>query len=400
MSPPDPAGPTLTACPCCGGALSRPFYRAGPVPVHSCLMLDTAEAAAAFPTSHVQLARCTQCSFVTNTVFDPKWSAYDPSYEDQQSFSPTFNSFAGQLARDIVARYDLIGKRVVEIGCSKGDFLRLLCEAGGMHATGIDPSALPGRVDQPTRGSLTFLPDYYGAGHLDLPADLICCRHTLEHIQDIRGMLALMRDHAARNPGCVLLIEVPDSTRVWRISAFEDIYYEHCSYFTAGSLARAFRDAGFAVKDLRREYDDQYLVLEAVLDPEADARFAIEEPPEKTADDIAAFQTAVRTRIETWEAALARHPAHETAIWGSGSKCIAFLSTLATLGARPSPDLIVDINPHRRGKYLPGLAQRISGPDGITNRNPRQVIAMNPIYRGEIQRDLDRLGCTAELLTL
>ena len=388
---------TLNACPCCGGALGQPFYRVGPVPVHSCLMLDNAETAAAFPQADVQLAQCTQCGFVTNTVFDPKWSAYDPSYEDQQSFSPTFNSFAGQLAQDVVAGHDLTGKRVVEIGCSKGDFLRLLCEAGGMHATGIDPSALPGRIEQPARGSLTFHQDYYGPEHLDMPADLICCRHTLEHIQDVRGMLALMRDHAARNPGCVLLIEVPDSTRVWRKAAFEDIYYEHCSYFTAGSLARAFRDAGFAVTDLRREYDDQYLVLEASLDPAADKTFAIEETPADTAADIDAFRAEITGKLDGWRERLGANPAAQTAIWGSGSKCIAFLRTL---GMDPSPGLIVDINPHRHGKYLPGLAQRISNPERIRDCQPRQVIAMNPIYRTEIQRDLDRLGSDAALMTL
>ncbi len=48
-----------------------------------------------------------------------------------------------------------------------------------------------------------------------------------------------------------------------RRSAFWDVYYEHCSYFSLGSLARLFRSTGFEVTGLHVEYDDQYLLVEA-----------------------------------------------------------------------------------------------------------------------------------------
>ena len=389
----------IAACPCCGGGLSAPFYEVGPVPVHSCLMLESAEAAAAFPQAHVRLAQCEDCGFVTNVAFDPKWSAYDPNYEDQQSFSPTFNSFAGTLAREVIERHGLHGKRVVEVGCSKGDFLRLLCEQGGMHATGIDPSVLPGRVPAPARGEMTFVPEYYGDAHAGIPADLICCRHTLEHIQDVRGTLALMHAHAARNPGCVLLIEVPDATRIWDECAFEDIYYEHCSYFTPGALARAVRAAGFAVTELRRDYGDQYLVLEATLAPGADRRFAIEEEPHETSAATAAFAARIYAAKARWRNALdpaAGAPA-PIAIWGSGSKCVAFLKTL---GAEGRVAAIVDINRHRHGRFAPGLGVPIQPPAALSALQPRRVVAMNGIYADEIRADLGALGVTAEVLAV
>ena len=60
-----------------------------------------------------------------------------------------------------------------------------------------------------------------------------------------------------------MFFEVPDTDRVLGEGAFWDIYYEHCSYFTPGSMARAFRAAGFAITRLERDYGDQYLLLEA-----------------------------------------------------------------------------------------------------------------------------------------
>ncbi len=88
----------------------------------------------------------------------------------------------------------------------------------------------------------------------------------------------------------MLLFELPDTTRILDECAFWDIYYEHCSYFTAGSLARLFRQAGFAVDDLYRVYDDQYLVIEArPAGGKSPGPLAIEEPVAEARRRVVAF---------------------------------------------------------------------------------------------------------------
>jgi hypothetical protein len=60
----------------------------------------------------------------------------------------------------------------------------------------------------------------------------------------------------------------------------------------------------------------------------------------------------------------------------------------------------IDINPRKSGKFLPGTGHCIYSPDYLQQDPPDVVIAMNPVYRNEIQADLDRLGVGARLLTL
>ena len=60
----------------------------------------------------------------------------------------------------------------------------------------------------------------------------------------------------------------------------------------------------------------------------------------------------------------------------------------------------VDINPYKRGTFMAGTGQEIVGPEFLRVYKPDVVIAMNPIYRNEIQQDLNKLGVTAELVTL
>jgi hypothetical protein len=134
-------------CPNCGHDELTLFYEVRDVPVHSCLMMSGQEEAVNFPSGDVVLGFCDRCGFITNTEFDSKWSAYAPNYEDQQSYSPTFNKFSLKLANHLIDKYDLHNKDIIEIGCSKGDFLLLLCELGNNRGVGIDPSVVPGRVE-------------------------------------------------------------------------------------------------------------------------------------------------------------------------------------------------------------------------------------------------------------
>jgi hypothetical protein len=84
-------------------------------------------------------------------------------------------------------------------------------------------------------------------------------------------------------------------------------------------------------------------------------------------------------------------------IWGSGSKGVSFLTNLGLPGA---VECAVDINPYKHGKFMAGTGHRIVGPEALPGLQPDLIVAMNPIYLGEIQADLDRVGVMAELVAV
>jgi hypothetical protein len=47
---------------------------------------------------------------------------------------------------------------------------------------------------------------------------------------------------------------------------------------------------------------------------------------------------------------------------------------------------------------MAGAGQQIVAPEFLKAYEPHVVIVMNPIYCDEIQRDLNRMGVTAELI--
>jgi hypothetical protein len=47
---------------------------------------------------------------------------------------------------------------------------------------------------------------------------------------------------------------------------------------------------------------------------------------------------------------------------------------------------------------MAGTGQQIVAPDFLTDYRPDLVLVMNPVYRAEIQRDLESRGLSPELL--
>ncbi|MGE0409133.1 MAG: class I SAM-dependent methyltransferase [Amphiplicatus sp.] len=387
-------------CPACGGSALSDFHRVTRAPTNSCILLKTREEALAYPTGDIVLAHCADCGFVFNRAFDLRKTEYSGRYEETQSFSPTFNRFHRVLAERLVAKYDLKEGTALEIGCGKGEFLALLAEIGAMKGVGVDPGVHVERIAPEVANKLSFIPAMFAPDHIDRDFDLVACKMTIEHIPDPLDFVATIRKGIGARKDCVVFFQAPESMRILSRHAFEDVYYEHCSYFTPGSLARLFRRAHFDVIDIQLEYDDQYLAIEARPAPEETTpSLALEDDLDRIAAEVDSFARGCAKAIGAWRERLdeAAAKGEKVALWGSGSKAVSFLNAVDS-GARVQ--YVTDINPHRHGHFLPATGQEIVPPAALREIRPDLVIVMNRIYKDEIRRDLDAMGLAPEVAAL
>ena len=387
-------------CHNCGGQAISAFYEARNVPVHSCLMMPTQEKALKLPKGDLILSFCEECSFICNVAFDPSLQDYSPVYEDQQCFSPTFSKFAQDLAKRLINKYNLYDKDILEIGCGKGDFLKLLCEFGNNRGVGIDPAYAGDRIKSKPSDRLTFIQDYYTERYANYNGDLIVCRHTLEHIHNTADFVSSVRRAIGNRLDTIVFFEVPDVTRILHELAFWDTYYEHCSYFSPKSLALLFRSCKFEIIDLSRDFNDQYLLIEARPVRQASEKVhELEESPEEMARDVNHFSAHYHEKLDQWKKLLQQFhlDGKRTIIWGSGSKCVSFMTTL---GIKDEIEYVIDINPHRQGKFLPGVGKKIMPPKFLEKYKPDVTIIMNPIYCNEIQEMLDEMDLATDVIPI
>jgi SAM-dependent methyltransferase len=389
----------VPACPSCASSDVRVFYRVDGAPVHSVLLMNTPEIAKAFPRRNIALGLCRHCGFISNTEFDPSVHSYSGEYEETQGFSPTFRAFHEKLAANIIESWGIHDKTVIEVGCGKGEFLSLLCRLGNNRGIGIDPAFVAER--NPARDcEVEFIADFYSEEYADRKADAIICKMTLEHIPQTFDFVSLVRRSIGEKQDTIVFFQVPDAQRILSDTAFQDIYYEHCSYFTASALARLFRRCGFEVREVKTEYDGQYLTI--VAQPARTVQMAASATSRDTRElerQVDAFSARSTLAIQAWKKRVRRFASEgrRAVIWGSGSKGVAFLTAT---GADEEISYVVDINPYRQGKFMAGTGHRIVSPAQLRTEPPDVVIAMNSIYRNEIQRSLDELGVRAELLAL
>jgi SAM-dependent methyltransferase len=395
-------GKAMPACHACGARDIQVFYRVNDVPAHSCLMLSSRSEALEFPRGNIELGFCGRCGFIGNVSFDPALERYSAAYEETQAYSPRFLRFLDEVWDDQIERFELgPGMTALEIGCGKGEYLVGLCERSGCRGIGLDPGYRPERTRSSAAERITFIRDFYGPEYAHLHADYVCCRHTLEHIAPVLDFVRLVRTTIGDRRHVNVFFELPDMERVLQQGAFWDIYYEHCTYFTRGSLARLFRSAGFDIHRLYKAYDNQYLMLEAQPAPRpTDAMLPQENDLATVASLVARFERQVNERLQSLTDALARHRAqgHRMAIWGSGSKCVSLISSLKGLGSELVA--VVDINPNKHGKFLAGSGLEIVSPDALRSLRPEVVLVMNSIYSDEIRHDLAGRALHPELIAL
>jgi len=385
-------------CSVCNSTDVALFFEIPQVPVHCNLLWPTRDEAIQAPKGDIRLGFCGDCGHIFNLAFDPGLMEYTQDYENSLHFSPRFQGYAESLAARLIERYDLHGKDIIEIGCGKGDFLRLLCELGGNRGVGFDPSYVPEQNDNATAGRITFIRDFYSERYASYKADLICCRHVLEHIQFPRDFLTSVRRSIGNRLGTGVFFEVPNVLFTLRDLGIWDLIYEHCSYFSSSSLSHLFRACGFDVCDLTEAYEGQFLSIEALpgeglTDPTRDPRDDLEE----MAHDVATFGDKYRSKAQVWRRNLERiaSTGQRAVIWGAGSKGVTFLNALATQGQIA---YAVDINPRKQGMYLAGTGQQVVPPEFLRDYQPDVVIVMNPIYQREIQHITEGLGLTTQFV--
>lgn len=344
------------------------------------------------PRGDISLTLCRSCGHAFNSSYDESIIRYTEDYENSLHFSCVFQGYARELARGLVEKYSLHGGHILEIGCGKGDFLRMICEAGKSTGTGFD-SSYQGNRDA-VKDGIEFVKDACGSSYSGRKGDLVVTRHVLEHVPSPRDFCVLLRE--AVQEGGNLFIEVPDSAPILKGGGIWDIIYEHYSYFSESSLRRLLEESGLFVREIYKTFNGQFLCAEASISSGREkALRPADESMRLSGEDL--FSDIYCAIAGRWKKILGslREKGGTGALWGAGSKGVSFLNVL---GAREEIKYVIDINPYKEGKFIPGSGHMITGPASIKSHPPDFVIIMNGAYSGEIARALHEMNVKAEIL--
>lgn len=383
-------------CTTCGGAELRDFLSLPGVPTQDGVLWTTQAEALAAPKGDFILSVCQRCAYIGNRAYDASLVTFE-GYDVTLEHSPVFRDYLQNLAAQLVDRYELRHKKVLEIGVGKGLFLRTLCRLGNNQGIGYDPSIPPELRDQWLAENVRIVPDFFSEKYAATDADMVSCRQVLDLLDRPKQFLQMLA--RSLGPSTVLYFESPNGDGTLQDCVLWSMVYEHCSWFTLEGARSLFNTCGFDVLRAGPAFGTDYIGIEA----RPSARGAHLEPNAERVQavlkDVTVFEQKQRETMAHWTTQLATYQQQGKRVlpWGAGARAISFLSAFAIKDAIP---YVIDINPNRQGKYLPGTGQRVMGPAFVPEYAPDVVLITNPSFSEEIKAQARALGVSPEFQTL
>lgn len=290
-----------------------------------------------------------------------------PYYKDvirAAAVSDVVKEFKKEQFAQYVQKYNLEGKKVIEIGCGRGEFLQLL-SAFNVEAHGMEHAALS--VEYCRTQGLNVVQGYMDNERYWLPEgpyDAFFLLMFLEHMPDPNAVLKGIANNLT--DGAVGLIEVPNFDMILRKNIFSEFIGDHLSYFSQDTLRTTLHLNGFDMIECD-ETRDEY-VLSAVV-------------RKRSLVDVSGFsdcQEKIKQEINLY---IERFSPGQVAVWGAGHQALAIL---AVMKLESKIKYVVDSATFKQGKFTPATHVPVVAPDMLCIDPVQAVIVMAASYSDEV----------------
>ena len=331
---------------------------------------------------------CQTCWLAQTEDFAQAHELFDADYAYFSSFSSTWLEHAKRYADEMSARFHLgSSSHVVEIAANDGYLLQYF-KAANIPCTGVEPTASTAAAAR-AKG-IDIVQEFFGVALANMlvaqgkQADLTAANNVLAHVPDINDFVASFT--VLLKPTGVATFEFPHLMQLMALNQFDTIYHEHFSYLSLIAVQRIFAANGLTVFDVE-EHPTHGGSLRVFAQRTDTGKQPISDRVAKMlrAEDAIGIQTekyylAFQARAEKVKddfvnfLADAKRQGKIVAAYGAAAKGNTLMN-FAELGS----DLIqyvVDKNPAKQGKFMPGSRIPIVSPEALHSQRPDYLVIL------------------------
>ncbi len=344
---------------------------------------------------------CPNCRLVQVDEFKKSDAIFDDSYVYFSSYSSSWLKHAKNYTGVMIDRFAFSSKsKVVEIASNDGYLLQYFAERG-VPVLGIEPTANTAAVAQ-GKGIETVV-DFFGTRlatdlrSKGVRADLLLGNNVLAHVPDIvdftKAMKILLSDRG------IITMEFPHLMQLVGNNQFDTIYHEHFSYLSFGTVNEIFRTAGLRMFDVEElATHGGSLRIYACNEEDTDRETLDSVTTMLRREDEAGMRTmsyyrgfgekALHIKTEFLRFLLdQRRDGKKVAAYGAAAKGNTLLNYC---GIKPDLiDFVVDANPHKQGKYLPGSHIPVVNEERLRENQPDYIIIFPWNIKEEVMQQLN-----------
>ncbi|MBB5700148.1 class I SAM-dependent methyltransferase [Sphingomonas yantingensis] len=349
----------------------------------------------------LRVAVCSNCWLVQTEDFADREEFFSEDYAYFSSFSTSWLEHSKRYVEQMQARFGLgADSLVVEIAANDGYLLQYV-KAAGIGALGVEPTH--STAEAAREKGIEVVEEFFGVALAEQlvaegrSADLTAANNVLAHVPDINDFVAGFA--RLLKPAGVATFEFPHLLELVEKGQFDTVYHEHYSYLSLTAVQRIFAANGLDVFDVEtlpthggslRVYAQRSDTkahaacpgVAEVLDRETKAGVA-------TADFYAGFQTRVDQLKDALVSFLieAKRDGKRVAAYGAAAKGNTFLNFAGV--RRDLVSFVVDRNPAKAGKFMPGSRIPIVGEDALQSERPDLILILPWNLRDEVVAQLD-----------
>ncbi len=347
---------------------------------------------------------CHTCFLVQVDEYKKSDTIFDSSYVYFSSYSRSWLEHARKYVDKMTEKFNLhSGSQVIEIASNDGYLLQYFVEKD-IPVLGIEPTSNTAEVAK-SRG-IDSVVDFFGvrlAGELsakNIKADLLLGNNVLAHVPDIidftRGLKILL------NKEGIITMEFPHLVQLIANNQFDTIYHEHFSYLSFTTVKKIFNAAGLELFDVeeipthggslriyaKHQEDDSKVIapgVEALLTKEKD--LGIMQPDyyrgfQKQALEI---KLALLDFLQTQ-----KRNGKKVGAYGAAAKGNTLLNYCGIKS--DLIDFVVDANPNKQNKYLPGSHIPVVTEDHLKSSKPDYIVIFPWNIEQEIKAQLSYIN--------
>lgn len=320
------------------------------------------------------------------------------------SYSDAWVNHAKTYAYEMASRFQLTPKsQVVELASNDGYLLQFFV-AQGIPALGIEPAANVAKEAE--RKGIECRVAFFGtqvAQELaanNQRADLITANNVLAHVNNINDFVAGMKVLLA--PTGVVTVEFPHLLRLIEGNQFDTIYHEHFSYLSLSTVEQIFAAHDLTVFDVEQLWTHGGSVRIYAKHKEDDSKPVLPSVAQLKAEEEAVgmreigYYNQFSQRVEATKRQILKFliQAKESGATVVGYGAPGKGNTLLNFCGIRSDflDYVVDRNPHKHGKYLPGTHIPIHAPVEIRRTKPDYVFILPWNLKEEIMEQMNYIA--------
>jgi len=307
-----------------------------------------------------------QCSACGLVQLDNAPVSYYKEVIRAAAFSEEMRDFRIKQFEEFVNKYFLRDKKVIEIGCGKGEFLSLMKKTGA-DVYGIEYSDESVKY---CRENDLKVNKFYIKNNNDLlptaPYDCFFIMNFFEHLPDPNSTLRALHKNLSDNG--VGLIEVPNFDMILENNLFSEFINDHLFYFTKETLRLTLERNGFEIVECNEIWYDY--IISAV----------VRKRPKTNLSDFRRHQKKIKQELQEY---IEKYD--KVAVYGAGHQSLAVIS-LTEIGKKI--EYVIDDAIFKQGKYTPATHIPIVSNQSLIFKPVDAIIIMAASYSDEVAKKI------------